>query len=305
VSPATAIDGRKYLEATRLLTDRLLDRYLPSEAAEPRSLHTAMRYSVMAGGKRLRPILALAAYEFCHGHPGRAPETVHRAMAALEMVHTYSLIHDDLPCMDDDDLRRGIPTCHKKFGEAVATLAGDALHVLSFELMASTGSIDVVLELAEAVGTSGMLGGQMADIEAEGRLVQHGRAAGDVITREEVENIHRRKTGALIRGSVRIGAILAGADRGTLDRLTTYGEKVGLAFQIVDDLLDIEGDQALLGKKVGSDSKNQKATYPGAVGIDKSRRVAAELIDGALAALDSDDDNILKYIARFIGQRER
>jgi geranylgeranyl diphosphate synthase type II len=301
--PATAIDGRRYLEDTRRLTNQLLDQYLPSDDVEPKSLHTAMRYSVMAGGKRLRPILALSAYEYCGGDPQRAADTVHRAMAALEMVHTYSLIHDDLPCMDDDDLRRGMPTCHKTFGEAVATLAGDALHVLSFELMASTRSIDVVLELAEAVGTSGMLGGQLADIEAEGRLAQSG--VTNAITQADVENIHRRKTGALIRGSVRIGAILAGANEETLRRLTAFGEKIGLAFQIVDDLLDIEGDQALMGKKAGSDSKNQKATFPGAVGIDRSRHIAAGLIDSALVDLGGEDDNMLKYIARYIGQRER
>ncbi|RKX25110.1 MAG: hypothetical protein DRP45_06675, partial [Candidatus Zixiibacteriota bacterium] len=209
-------------------------------------------------------------------------------------VHTYSLIHDDLPCMDDDDLRRGIPTCHKKFGEAVATLAGDALHVIAFELMARTGSIDAVRELAQAVGTSGMLGGQMADIEAEGRSV----------TRDEMVNIHSRKTGALIRGAVRIGAILANARLELLERLSVYGEKIGLAFQIIDDVLDIEGDQQLLGKQVGSDSKNNKATFPAAIGIKASRDEAARLIDEALSAFDRDDDNMLKFLARYIGQRE-
>jgi len=283
------------MEAGRVLTERLLNEYIPSDSEDPRSLHTAMRYSVLAGGKRLRPILAQAAFEYCGGDMSRAEETVHRAMAAIEMVHTYSLIHDDLPCMDDDDLRRGMPTCHKKFGEATATLAGDALHVVAFELMARTGSIDVVLELARAVGTSGMLGGQMADIEAEGRAVTPG----------EIQEIHTRKTGALIRGSVRIGAILAGADPETLERLTAYGEKIGLAFQIIDDILDIEGDQTLLGKAVGSDSRHQKATYPAAKGLEASRREAAQLIDGALATFVEEEDNMLKWLARYIGQRER
>lgn len=293
LSPTTSIDGRKYCTEVRELTDRLLDSYLPSENAEPNTLHKAMRYSVMAGGKRLRPILALAAYQYCGGETDRAPVTVHKAMAALEMVHTYSLIHDDLPCMDNDDLRRGRPTCHKMFNEAVATLAGDALHVVAFELMAQTGSIEVVHELARSGGTSGMLGGQIADIEAEGRQ----------LNREEIENIHRLKTAALIRGSVRIGAILAGADRKVLDRLSVYGEKVGLAFQIVDDILDIEGDQKLLGKAVGSDTRNDKATYPGVVGLETAREDAARLIEQALACFGRDEDNMLMWLARYIGQR--
>ena len=294
MSPMTSIDGRKYTTEVRDLTDELLERYLPSEEVEPKTLHKAMRYSVMAGGKRLRPILALAAYEYCGGAPDRAEATVHKAMAALEMVHTYSLIHDDLPCMDDDDLRRGRPTCHKMFGEAVATLAGDALHVVAFELMAQTGSIDVVHELALSGGTAGMLGGQMADMEAENRR----------ITRSEIENIHRLKTAALIRGSVRIGALLAQADRNLLERLSVYGERIGLAFQIVDDILDIEGDQKLLGKEVGSDTRNRKATYPGVVGLEAARNDAARLIDEALACFGSDEDNVLMWLARYIGRRD-
>jgi len=294
MTPLAAIDGRAYLQRNRELVDRLLDQYSPSSAQGPRSLHEAMRYSLMAGGKRIRPILCLAAYEFCAGESAVPPEGVKKAMAALEMVHTYSLIHDDLPCMDDDDLRRGIPTCHKKFGEALAVLAGDALHVVAFDLMAQTGSVQAVLELATAVGTSGMLGGQVADIEAEERQV----------SKAEVVNIHTRKTGALIRGSVRIGALLAHASDGELSRLTSYGEKIGLAFQIIDDILDIEGDQKILGKKVGSDCKNQKATYPGAVGLDQARSDAARLVDESLSLFPESEDNVLKYLARFIGQRE-
>lgn len=294
MSPATVIDGHKYMADAKALTDRLLEEYLPSEQTEPKTLHQAMRYSVMAGGKRLRPVLALAAYEYCGGNLSRARQTVYPAMAALEMVHTYSLIHDDLPCMDDDDLRRGRPTCHKQFGEAVATLAGDALHVVAFELAAQTGSIEVVKELARSGGTAGMLGGQMADIEAEGRKV----------SRAEIENIHLRKTAALIRGSVRIGAILAGPDQCLLDRLGQYGEKVGFAFQIIDDILDVEGDQALLGKQVGSDMRNEKATFPGVVGMDEARRSAARLIDEALGCFDPTEDNMLMWLARYIGQRD-
>ncbi len=293
---ASTINGHAYLEQRRQQVDQLLDRFTPPASEEPKSLHAAMRYSLMAGGKRIRPILCAAAYEHTLAGKSRPDEAIQYAMAALEMVHTYSLIHDDLPCMDDDDLRRGMPTCHKKFGEATAVLAGDGLHVVAFELMARTGSLQAVLELAEAVGTYGMLGGQVADLEAEGK---------PEVSRSEVTNIHKRKTGALIRGSVRIGAILADADARLLAKLTIYGEKIGLAFQIIDDILDIEGDQKLLGKKVGSDSKNQKATYPAAVGLEHARSEAARLIDEALAVFDGYDDNILKFLARYIGQREK
>jgi len=292
--PLPAVNGKAYLETNRQLVDTLLARYSPSIDVEPKSLHEAMRYSLMAGGKRLRPILCLASFEHCGGRNSGDDLPVHYAMAALEMVHTYSLIHDDLPCMDDDDLRRGSPTVHKKFGEALAVLAGDALHVVAFELMAKTGQIAAVAELSEAVGTLGMLGGQIADLEAEGRQA----------TRSQIRNIHTRKTGALIRGSVRIGAILAGADRETITRLTSYGERIGLAFQIVDDILDIEGDAKILGKEVGSDSKNQKATWPAVVGLEQARADAAKLIDQALGLFEPDDDNVLMYIARYIGQRE-
>ncbi len=294
MSKVDTVDGPKYLKQSKALVDHLLDEYLPSSDVEPRSLHEAMRYSLMAGGKRLRPVLALAAYEYCGGTKDNAPDTIHRAMAALEMIHTYSLIHDDLPCMDDDDLRRGLPTCHKKFGEATAVLAGDALHVVAFHLMAMTGSNKAVIELAEAVGTSGMLGGQIADMEAEGTKPTH----------EIVKNIHKRKTGALINASVRIGAMMAQADPLMLDRLTTYGENIGLAFQIIDDILDIQGDEKIIGKQPGSDSKKQKATYPEAIGIEKAKEEAALLVDKALSVFEEYEDNVLTFIARFIGQRE-
>ncbi len=289
-----ATDVQQYLKEKRELVDRLLDRCLPSEDTEPKSLHAAMRYSVMAGGKRLRPILALATYEYCGGSIKGGAFPIHYVAAALEMVHTYSLIHDDLPCMDDDDLRRGIATCHKKFGEAVAVLAGDALHDLAFNLVAQTGSTQAVMELAQAIGTGGMIGGQMADVEAEGRNV----------TREEITYIHTRKTAALIRCSVRLGAMLAEADETMLSKLTAYGEKIGLAFQIIDDILDIEGDEELLGKKVGADRKKHKATYPKAVGIKRARQDAAQLIDEAINLFDEFDDNMLKDLAHYIGQRQ-
>ncbi len=293
--PACAVSIRDYMVEKGAVVDGLLARYLPSAEVEPRHLHEAMRYSVLAPGKRLRPILALLAYEYAGGDAGGSDRPIHFAMAALEMVHTYSLIHDDLPCMDDDDLRRGMPTCHKKFGEAAAVLAGDALHDVAFELLARTGEIRTVAELAQALGTAGMIGGQMADVEAEGRPVE----------REEVVNIHTRKTGALIRCSVRMGAILAGADDGLLARLTVFGEKVGVAFQIIDDILDVEGDRELLGKNIGSDSKKQKATYPGVVGMEVARRDAARLIEEAIAALNGDSDSLLRDLAVYIGQRNR
>ncbi len=292
--PADVVEAKAYLDSSKVLVDRWLESYLPADHLEPRSLHQAIRYSVMAGGKRLRPILALATHEYCGGDIEGIDRPIHFAASALEMVHTYSLIHDDLPCMDDDDLRRGMPTCHIKFGEAVAVLAGDALHDIAFGLMARAGSTRAVEELAVAIGTEGMLGGQMADIEAEGHEV----------SRDEIIEIHRRKTGALIRCSVRVGAILAGADQPMIERLTEYGEKIGLAFQIIDDILDIEGDQKLLGKKVGSDSKKEKATYPGVVGIEQARQDAALLINEAVAVFDKYEENRLKHLAKYIAQRK-
>ncbi len=293
--PAHAVNVREYLEDKGELVNDLLARYLPSEDSPPQHLHAAMRYSVLAPGKRLRPILGLTAYEYCNGDASGQDRPIHFAMAALEMVHTYSLIHDDLPCMDDDDLRRGMPTCHKKFGEATAVLAGDALHDVAFHLLGRTGDIRTVVELAEALGTEGMIGGQMADVEAEGRPV----------TTDDVINIHTRKTGALIRCSVRMGTILSGANNTMLQNLTRYGEKIGLAFQIIDDILDVEGDQELLGKNTGSDSKKQKATYPAVVGMEQARADAARLIEEAIGVFDDYDENMLRELARFIGQRKR
>ncbi len=293
--PAHAVNIREVIKERGQLVDTLLDRYLPSERSFPQNLHAAMRYSVLAPGKRLRPLLALLTYEYCGGDSSGVDKPIHFAMAALEMVHTYSLIHDDLPCMDDDDLRRGIPTCHKQFGEATAVLAGDALHDVAFYLLGRTGNSQTVMELAEALGTEGMIGGQMADVEAEGRRVD----------KADVINIHTRKTGALLRCSVRLGAILAGADQAQLERLTVYGEKIGLAFQIIDDILDVEGDPTLLGKTVGSDSKRQKATYPGVVGMEQARSDAAGLLDDAVAVFDDFGDNLLRELAVYIGQRKR
>lgn len=285
--------GIEYLKQKRLEVDALLHEYLPPESDFPQKLHQAMRYSVLAGGKRIRPILCLTSYYACGGDNAAI---INPAACSLELVHTYSLIHDDLPCMDDDDLRRGIPTLHKQFDEATAVLAGDALHDLAFKLIARSGSAEVVSELAMAIGTYGMLGGQMADIEAEGKKVSI----------DEIKFIHLLKTAALIRSSVRIGAILAGVDDRMLARLSDYGEKIGLAFQIVDDMLDVEGDPQKLGKIVGSDCKNQKATYPGTVGMEKARKDVDRLIDGAIEichSLDIDAGHFM-FIARYIGMRE-
>ncbi len=281
-----------YMVQKREIIDRFIDEYIPPSDQYPQALHEAIRYSINAGGKRLRPILALAAYEACGGNN----EIIYPAAVAVELIHTYSLIHDDLPCMDDDDLRRGQPTLHKKFNEAVALLAGDALHDLAFELMARTGNPDAIRELAEAIGTGGMLAGQMADMEAEGRN----------LTLEEITFIHTRKTGKLIRGTVRIGGLLAGASTDYIRAITGYGEKIGLAFQIIDDILDIEGDPEMLGKPVGSDSKNLKATFPGVVGLEQSRQSAGKLIDEAIEIVTgvvSQPDNFVQ-IARFIGGRQ-
>jgi geranylgeranyl diphosphate synthase type II len=291
--PDVSQKGLEYIEQKRILIDSLLDKYLPPADRYPYSLHQAMRYSVLAGGKRIRPMLAMNTYE-SFGGPDAA--IINPAACALEVVHTYSLIHDDLPCMDDDDLRRGMPTLHKKFDEGIAVLAGDALHVLAFELIARAGSARVVTELASAIGTLGMLGGQMADVEAEGREIDF----------DQIRFIHSHKTGALIRASVRIGAILAGVDEDLLERISLYGEKIGFAFQIIDDILDIEGDQKKLGKKVGSDCKNRKATYPGTVGMEKARRDADKLIDEAISISQGFGltENRFAAIARFIGQRE-
>jgi geranylgeranyl diphosphate synthase type II len=237
----------------------------------------AMAYSLLSPGKRIRPILVLAAAEAL----GVAARHLLRAACALEMVHAYSLIHDDLPAMDDDDLRRGQPTNHKVFGEAAAILAGDALLTDAFAVIAADETIPVdrrvaaVAELAAAAGSGGMVGGQMADMLAEG-------AQADIAL---VESIHRRKTGALLRASVRIGALLAGADAGSLERLSAYGDAVGLVFQIADDLLDDIGNTAATGKSAQRDRARGKSTYPALLGVDRARGLLGELVDGALAAL--------------------
>jgi geranylgeranyl diphosphate synthase type II len=252
-----------------------------------------MAYSLFAGGKRLRPGLALGACELLCGDDTPALP----AACAIEMIHTYSLIHDDLPAMDDDDLRRGMPTCHVKFGEAMAILAGDTLMTMAFDVLADTGRTDVIREIARASGVNGMAGGQILDLEAEENPVD---LAG-------LQAIHRAKTGALIRCSVRSGGMLGGADAAQLDALTRYGEAIGLAFQIADDVLDIVGNEADIGKPVGSDAKQHKVTYPVLVGIDESRRLATEAMDEAIAALDlfGGGADTLRDLARYIVVRDK
>ena len=270
----SAFDLEAYLKARRQLVDAALDGFLPRADTPPPSVHRAMRYSVLAGGKRLRPILVIAGAELV----GAQPSLVMPTASALEMIHTYSLIHDDLPAMDDDDYRRGRLTNHKMFGDAIAILAGDALLTLAFQLVAQNAALtgvdarvvcDVVAEIAVAAGTLGMVGGQVVDIESEGKT----------LTPEALEYIHIHKTAALLRASLSVGARLGGADAAALAAVGDAGQSLGLAFQIIDDILDVEGSLATLGKTAGSDERKQKVTYPALHGIEASRREARRLIE--------------------------
>jgi len=293
-------DVKAYLEAQRKVVDEALERCLPPAGDHPPRIHEAMRYSVFAGGKRVRPILALAAAEAVGG----GSEAVLPAACALEMIHTYSLIHDDLPAMDDDDFRRGRPTCHKVYGEAIAILAGDALLTHAFRVLADPGvapglpaerRVRVICQLAEAAGSRGMVGGQVVDIQSEGRDI-------DLAA---LRALHARKTGALIRVSVLAGGILAGGDAEGLAALGTYGERIGLAFQVVDDILDVEGATEELGKTAGKDAQKRKATFPAVMGIEASRREAGRLIAEARNAVARFGDKAwaLAALAEFIGNR--
>lgn len=274
------MDLKAYLESRRTLVDAALDRVLPPEDAAPSTVHRAMRYSVLAGGKRLRPILVVASAEAVGG----SAEQVMDAACALELIHTYSLIHDDLPAMDDDDYRRGRLTNHKVFGDAIAILAGDALLTLAFRLIAGHAGrasdpavvCRVVAAVAEAAGTSGMVGGQVVDIESEGKA----------ITADMLDYIHTHKTAALIRVAMLTGTMLAGSSPDATARIGEAGQRLGLAFQIVDDILDVEGTLAELGKTAGSDERKKKVTYPAHHGIEASRRRARELIAEAKAFLE-------------------
>ena len=282
-------DLKKYLERKRKVVDEALDKYLPKEKDEPKIIHRAMRYSVFAGGKRLRPILAMASFELVRGKGN----SILPAACALELIHTYSLIHDDLPCMDDDDLRRGKPTLHRVFGEGMAVLAGDALHALAFEVLLKAKTLDIISEIARAIGTKGMIGGQVADLEAEGKK----------ISLSKVDYIHTHKTAALIKASIRVGALLGEASSEELEALSGYGDKIGLAFQIADDILDVVGKEKMMGKKTGADQN--KATYPKIIGVEKSKQEAKQLVEKAKGELEvfGDKGLILKELADFIVNR--
>jgi geranylgeranyl pyrophosphate synthase len=278
-----------------------LERLLPAAEVAPEIIHEAMRWSVFAGGKRLRPALVVAAGEAC----GAQERQLLRTACAFEMVHTYSLIHDDLPAMDDDDLRRGRPTCHIKYGQANAILAGDALQTLAFQTIAEDETLPaeirarLVAELARASGTPfGMVAGQVYDLAAEGRA----RVAGD-----ELERIHRHKTGALITAAVRCGAIIGGAAADELNALTNYAAALGLLFQITDDLLDVTATAEALGKTPGKDERARKVTYPALYGLEAARQRAREEHDQACAALAcvSRDVSLLRGLARFTLERRK
>jgi geranylgeranyl diphosphate synthase, type II len=303
-------DLRSSLKPRRELIDAALRRYLEQAAAGcPPAVFEAMAYSLLAPGKRLRPILALFAAEAAGGRAEQALP----AACALEMVHTYSLIHDDLPAMDDDDLRRGLPTCHKKFGEALAILAGDGLLTLAFQVLAesyppATAAVSCA-ELARGAGAAGMVGGQVLDLAAEGKINNGDRP----MTRDDLESIHRRKTGALFRSSLRLGLYAVqgeragGPDRQTQDRLDGFSRAFGLAFQISDDLLDVEGHTDKTGKRVGKDACRGKLTYPGLLGIEESRNRAELLCKEAVRALEGlgAAAEPLSALARYVMDRDR
>lgn len=291
-----------YLEEKKSLVDKALEAYFPDSEGPGCELIRAMKYSLLAGGKRLRPILCLAGTEAVGGN---ALEVIPVA-CALELIHTYSLIHDDLPVMDDDDLRRGRPTNHKVFGEAVALLAGDALLTEAFHLMVAQELIEripppiilkVINLIAWASGYQGMVGGQVVDILSEGKGV----------TFPTVEFIHSHKTGKLITASVSSGALLGGGDEAQLESISSYGRKIGLAFQIADDILNIEGNPTTMGKHRGSDSQKGKITYPAVVGLNKSKEIQEELVESAIESLRSFDyrANPLRHIARYIIERKK
>ena len=290
---------KTYLIARQKLIDRALDRYLPRANTKPVTLHKAMRYSLFAGGKRLRPILCLAAAEACRGNIDDALPLA----CALECIHTYSLVHDDLPSMDNDDFRRGRPTCHKVFGDGIAVLAGDALLTVAFEIVSKakpTLSYDIstlLREIAVAAGSQKLIAGQVADLEAEGKKVK----------RDQLQFIHENKTAAILRSSVRLGAMSANADARKLSAITRFGQRLGLAFQIIDDILDVTQTSELLGKSAGKDVVARKATYPAVIGLEKSRDEARRLTrqaHNALSVFSSSDAEPLHALANYLLERE-
>jgi geranylgeranyl diphosphate synthase type II len=294
-----AFDLQRYLAQQTAAVDRALDHFLPPATAKPATIHRAMRYSIFAGGKRMRPALCLAAAEACGGRTGDAMPLA----CAVECIHTYSLIHDDLPAMDDDDLRRGKPTNHKVFGEGIAILAGDALLTEAFALACRCKGWDryphrnIIFELAEASGSRELIAGQVADLEGEGRD----------ISASQLRYIHERKTSALLRCSARLGGMSANCTPRQFQALSDFGYNVGLAFQIIDDILDVTQTSQQLGKTSGKDTAAQKATYPKIVGMEKSREIAAQLTGRAFRALEIFKGNApaLAALAEFLLNRDK
>ena len=290
---------KTYLTARQKLIDRALDRHLPTANTKPATLHKAMRYSLFAGGKRLRPILCLAAAEACRGRINDALPLA----CALECIHTYSLVHDDLPSMDNDDFRRGRPTCHKVFGEGIAVLAGDALLTIAFEIVSKAKpalryDVSTLLrEIAVAAGSQKLIAGQVADLEAEGKNVK----------RAQLQFIHENKTAAILKSSVRLGAMSANADARKLSAITRFGQRLGLAFQIIDDILDVTQTSEVLGKSAGKDLAAKKATYPAVIGLEESRAEARRLTrqaHNALSVFSSRDAEPLHALANYLLERE-
>ncbi|MBI4379072.1 MAG: polyprenyl synthetase family protein [Nitrospinae bacterium] len=288
---------KEYLGEMKTLIDNTLDRYIPADTVYPPDIYKSIRYSLFAGGKRLRPILVIASAETVGGNR----EDVLPFACAIEMIHTYTLIHDDLPALDNDDLRRGKPTNHKEFGEAIAILAGDALLTMAFQIMSepsafslksSTLILKSIHEIAKAVGVSGTIGGQVVDIQATGKKL-------DIPT---LEYIHTHKTGEMILSAVRVGAILSGCEDDELHALTCYGENIGLAFQVMDDILDVEGESEIMGKTRGSDEKMRKVTYPSVFGLSESKKIASRLIENSIQSMEmfGERGEILKDISEYI-----
>ena len=297
--PPPAFDLAAYIETRTVAVNRALDRLLPRATTKPATIHKAMRYSLFAGGKRLRPLLCLAAATACGGSEAAAMPLA----CALECLHTYSLIHDDLPAMDNDDYRRGKLTNHKVFGEGIAILAGDALLTQAFEIAAQCPGWpryplrQLILELTLAAGSRRLIAGQVADLEAEGKKLQPA----------QLRYIHECKTSALLCGTVRLGGMSANGTPGQLQALTDFGYNVGLAFQVIDDILDVTQTSEQLGKTAGKDTKAQKATYPAIVGLEKSQRIAQQLTDRAFRSLEhfQGDPQILNALAMYLLQRRK
>src|SRR6266567_192971 len=290
---------KAYLRSRRKEIDRALDYYLPKTNVKPATLHKAMRYSLFAGGKRLRPILCLAAAEACRGKVSNALPLA----CALECIHTYSLVHDDLPSMDNDDYRRGRPTCHRVFGDGIAMLAGDALLTIAFEIVSRAKPArrydmsTLLREIAVAAGSQRLIAGQVADLEAEGRDVK----------RDQLRFIHENKTAAILKSSVRLGAMSANADAKKLRAITQFGRGLGLAFQVVDDILDVTQTSEILGKSAGKDIAARKATYPAVIGLEKSRAEARRLTrqaHNALSIFSNRNAEALHALANYLLERE-